>query len=112
MNQTELFNCLNESDQQLVLIYFFAGACFLLLSYLLYYCKFLHWLINIVTPILMVSVGVMLFSIGGRMLNGHDYGMNFIVKALVIICTATACWVVYGALMWNKELRKKKNNNK
>ncbi len=108
MNQTELFNRLSEVDQHLVIIYFVSGTCFLLFSYLIWYCKFLHQLVKYGIPILMTSIGVMLFSIGGKLLNGHPYELNTLSRILVVTCTVIGFWVAYSAIKWNKEIRKKK----
>lgn len=108
MNQTELYNCLSQEDQHLVIIYFASGACFLLFSYLVFYCKFLHRLVKYGIPILMTAIGVMLFSIGGKLLNGHPYELNTLSRILVVTCTLIGFWVVYSAIKWNKELRQKK----
>lgn len=59
-------------------------------------------------PILMTSIGVMLFSIGGKLLNGHPYELNTLSRILVVTCTLIGFWVAYSAIKWNSQIRKKK----
>lgn len=103
MTTIELFRQLSQSDQQFVLIYFVSGVLFMVFSYLIYYCSFIRIWIRIGSGTLMLSVGFLFLTTGGKMLQGTNYNLVFWTQSAVILCTVIALWVVVIFLRWNKE---------
>ena len=103
MTTLEMFKSLPAPDQELLAIYFVSGVCFILFSYVIFFCQYIKAMIRISISSLMFCVGFMFLSTGGKMMQGTEYNLMFITRWSVIICTGIAFWVVVEIIKWNKK---------
>lgn len=103
MTAFELYQELNNEDQNMVVIYYLSGIAFMIFWYLIYYCKYTNYKIRIASSTLMLGIGFMLLSTGGKILKGGVYDLYLLTQGAVILCTMIALWVVIEFLRWNKK---------
>lgn len=98
----EIFNSLAEIDKNVVTCYFISGGIFILISYVIYNLKKINSPVRVSISAFVLSVGFMLLSAAGKIINGYPESYTYITFWIVILSTIIAFWVAVEMYRWNQ----------